>query len=272
MAIGSSSKNTKFILERIGLLKQFEGAISDGTNISKSKPDPEPVSGKIQFSFSHKVDGKPVVYDTMIYQNEAGNSYLVDNIQYFVSDFRLWKNGTALLLDQWEDIHYVDTDIPDTWQYNPADNIPAGAFDSITFVFGITEQKNISFMFVNPPESFMFWPEYLGGGYHYMKLNGKWKDMQNVVRPFNFHLGIGQTYNDAGVITGFVQNWFSVRLPGSAITISENQTTRVAITMNIEQWFKDPNLWDFNYWGGDIMENQDAMHSAIENGKNVFSL
>lgn len=40
MAIGSSSKNTKYILERIGLLDAFD-AISDGTNITKSKPDPE---------------------------------------------------------------------------------------------------------------------------------------------------------------------------------------------------------------------------------------
>lgn len=41
IAIGSSSKNSKFILERVGLLERFSGRISDGTNISKSKPDPE---------------------------------------------------------------------------------------------------------------------------------------------------------------------------------------------------------------------------------------
>lgn len=40
LAIGSSSKNTKFILERIGLADYFD-AVSDGTNISRSKPDPE---------------------------------------------------------------------------------------------------------------------------------------------------------------------------------------------------------------------------------------
>ena len=40
MAIGSSSKNTKLILSRIGLA-QFFDAISDGTNITRSKPDPE---------------------------------------------------------------------------------------------------------------------------------------------------------------------------------------------------------------------------------------
>lgn len=40
LAIGSSSKNAKFILERVGLLDAFD-AISDGTNITRSKPDPE---------------------------------------------------------------------------------------------------------------------------------------------------------------------------------------------------------------------------------------
>ena len=40
LSIGSSSKNAKFILERIELLDAFD-AISDGTNITRSKPDPE---------------------------------------------------------------------------------------------------------------------------------------------------------------------------------------------------------------------------------------
>ncbi|WP_018750145.1 beta-phosphoglucomutase [Paenibacillus sanguinis] len=40
LAIGSSSQNARFILKRIGLGDFFD-AVSDGTNISKSKPDPE---------------------------------------------------------------------------------------------------------------------------------------------------------------------------------------------------------------------------------------
>lgn len=40
LAIGSSSKNAKFILEKIRIMDAFD-AISDGTNIKKSKPDPE---------------------------------------------------------------------------------------------------------------------------------------------------------------------------------------------------------------------------------------
>lgn len=40
LAVGSSSKNAKFILQKTGLDEYFD-AISDGTNIKKSKPDPE---------------------------------------------------------------------------------------------------------------------------------------------------------------------------------------------------------------------------------------
>ena len=40
LAIGSSSRNTPYILERIGLSSFFD-AVSDGNNITHSKPDPE---------------------------------------------------------------------------------------------------------------------------------------------------------------------------------------------------------------------------------------
>ena len=40
LAIGSSSKNTPFILGQIGLKDYFD-AVSDGNNITHSKPDPE---------------------------------------------------------------------------------------------------------------------------------------------------------------------------------------------------------------------------------------
>lgn len=40
LAIGSSSKNTPLILERTDMAKYFD-AVSDGNNITHSKPDPE---------------------------------------------------------------------------------------------------------------------------------------------------------------------------------------------------------------------------------------
>ncbi len=48
IALGSSSKNAKFILEKVELLSLFD-EISDGTNITKSKPDPEVFSMAAKF-------------------------------------------------------------------------------------------------------------------------------------------------------------------------------------------------------------------------------
>ena len=39
-AVGSSSKNTRFILERTDLLSAFDG-VADGNDVQRSKPDPE---------------------------------------------------------------------------------------------------------------------------------------------------------------------------------------------------------------------------------------
>ncbi len=48
IAIGSSSKNAKFILSRIGLSDYFD-AISDGENITRTKPDPQVFTMAAQF-------------------------------------------------------------------------------------------------------------------------------------------------------------------------------------------------------------------------------
>lgn len=48
LAIGSSSKNAKFILQQVDLADPFD-AVSDGTNITHSKPDPEVFLKAAQF-------------------------------------------------------------------------------------------------------------------------------------------------------------------------------------------------------------------------------
>lgn len=243
-----------------------------GSSCSKPKPPVERAS-KVMINFTQSVGDQPLQTDTMKYVNAAGNPYLVSEIQYFISDVCLHKaNGDSLLLTKWDDIHYVDTDLPDTWVYNIKDSIPAGTYSAVSFTFGINEAKNKSLLFVNPPESDMFWPEYLGGGYHYMKLNGKWRAPDNVIHPFNFHLGIGQTYDSTGQVTGFIQNYFFVTLPSSAFSINNGQTTQISLNMDVNEWFENPEVFDFNVWGGDIMQNQAAMHVGCENGHNVFSV
>ncbi|MBL7139010.1 MAG: hypothetical protein ISS17_09575 [Bacteroidales bacterium] len=239
----------------------------------KETPPDEQSQQKIILSFDFRVDGEKLQTDTMIYINEAGNHYLVNEIQFFISDVTLHHtDGSTYLIQEWKDIHYIDSDLPETQTWNVFDNIPAGSYQSISFTFGINEEKNQSLMFLNPPESFMFWPQYLGGGYHYMKLNGKWLDENQQISPFNFHLGIGQIYYSyPDSITGFVQNYFQITLPNSSFTMEKNQTKEILLIMNIENWFRSPNTYDHDKWGGNIMQKQDAMRLACENGQDVFT-
>jgi hypothetical protein len=239
----------------------------------KKEGDPNDLYGHIALKFEHRLNGKPLVYDQMIYENKAGNEYLVNEIQYFISDVTLQDaEGNKFILDAWKDIFYIDTDLPETHLHEFPDELTPGKYTLHSFTFGISAEKNQSLMFVNPPESLMFWPELLGGGYHYMKLNGKWLDTLGQISPFNFHLGIGQVYvSYPDVIDHYVQNYFDVTLSCPDFEIKAEQTTQLTIVMNVENWFQSPNIYNHDDWGGDIMQNQEAMHLACENGWDVFS-
>jgi hypothetical protein len=236
-------------------------------------PTPGPSTGQISIRFHHYCDGAPLDFDLRKYVNGAGNEYMVNEIQYFISDVILHRSEGNIRIDEWKDIHYVDTDIPSTHEWQVFDAIPEGDYTGISFTFGICEEKNQSLMFTDPPESLMFWPQYLGGGYHYMKLNGKWLDTNGLERPFDFHLGIGQVYDaETGNITGFIQNYFEVVVPGSGFSIEAGQLSEIDLVMQVDRWFVDPNTYDHNDWGGDIMQKQAAMKLACENGHDVFKV
>lgn len=241
----------------------------------KPTEEPDNSAGKLHISFQHMVEGEQLHFDTLIYVNEAGNPYLVNEIQYFISDVKLFGKKGVKLIDDWKDIHYVDTDIADTWEWEVYDEINPDDYDSISFVFGFEPEKNLSFMFVNPPEKDMFWPEFLGGGYHYMKLNGKWlpAGQSHETIPFDFHLGRGQEYYSyPDSITGYIENQFNVSLPASDFSIHSGETISLVITMHIEKWFMEPFVYDHDVYGGYIMQNQEAMNRVKNNGHNVFSI
>jgi len=220
-----------------------------------------------QFVFQHNVNGSELQRGIMNHTNQAGNVYEVDELQYFISEITLTKtDGQLVKITSDNSIHYVDTDVPSSLKWNPKDMIPAGDYKSISFVFGINEAKNKTGLFVNPPERDMFWPDMMGGAYHYMKMNGKWKAVGDVITPFNLHLGIGMNMDG----TVFYQNYFTVALPLNFHTGSLGNV--FTVTMNIEKWFEAPNVWDWNAIGGQIMMNQAAMRKAAENGANAFQV
>ena len=132
----------------------------------------KPVGG-VRVDFSFVVDGEPLLQDTVQYTNAAGNRYGVTEAQYFISRVVLTRSdGTQVGLKADREAHYVDADILSTLTWLPADEMPAGHYTEVTFVFGLAPDLNVSYAYPNAPENAMSWPDILGGGYHYMKING----------------------------------------------------------------------------------------------------
>lgn len=266
-------KNSK----RLWLKTLFRLIILPGLMWSCEDKEPELKARGIQFHFDHKINGEALVFNSMQYTNAAGNPYEVKEIMYFISEIKLYQNnGNIISTGNLNDIHYTDTKLPETQEWLITGDFPTGSYDSLSFTFGIRSSKNKSFMFVNPPEVNMAWPEALGGGYHYLMLNGWWRDTVGLRRPFDFHLGIGQIYRNntgqVGDIIEFIDNSFSVNVPGTSFVIEEEKFTKLKLVMNVERWFVSPLIYDHNIWGGAIMQNQDAMHMGCVNGKDVFTL
>ena len=99
MSIGSSSKNTRYILERIGLGDFFD-AVSDGTNITRSKPDPEVFLKAAEF-LGEKPENCLVVEDAVagIQAAKAGGMYAAgigEAMKYNETDYPITRFAELL--------------------------------------------------------------------------------------------------------------------------------------------------------------------------------
>ncbi|MCL2247221.1 MAG: hypothetical protein FWC10_08965 [Lentimicrobiaceae bacterium] len=227
--------------------------------------------GSIEFFFTHTVDGNPVQFNQLSYTTAAKNPYLINEIKYFISKlFLIDTDGNSIEIKQNDGIHYVDCSIENSLRWK-IDEIPERDYTTISFVFGLDENNNKSNRFVNPPESNFSWPDPIGGGYHYMQINGKFVNKEGALLNMNIHTGIGQLYNENHEITQFVHNYFTVTLPFKFFVGVDNTTT-LSLNMEIQHWFDTPNLYDFNEFGTGIMQNQKAQEMLKKNGENVFDV
>jgi len=238
----------------IALLSVMAGILQMACN---SSPDIAPMVD-VNLNFSHLMNSQPVQLDKLIYQNSLGQDFSIKTIKYFISDVKLYKADGQVF--EFPDIHYVNIRTPETLTYRFSEKIPEGKYTGISFVYGLTKEENISGRFPDPPESLMEWPEILGGGYHYMKLEGEYK-MANEVLFFNFH---------ARMLDG-VSNEIHIYDLDHPFSVT-SKALNLDIAMEIQHWFTNPNDWDFTYFGPNIMSNAEAQQAIHENGKDVFSI
>jgi hypothetical protein len=220
------------------------------------KKKTESKDAKVSFSFNHYIDNHPLEFDTIKYSNEAGNHYGVSTLKYFVSDFVLTNtDGNSI---NFNGAFFVDAKEIENNTFISATTIPAGTYNKLSFIFGLNEDKNVNAAFPNPPENNMEWPIPLGGGYHYMKLEGKF-DSVNTIKNYQAHTGRLME----------VPHFINISISDLNLLIDGSDKT-INLDMDINKWWIGPNTLDLNNISG-IMGNEEIQTKLMENGSDIFS-
>ncbi|HHB79923.1 MAG TPA: hypothetical protein ENK85_11880 [Saprospiraceae bacterium] len=222
--------------------------------------DKDPKPADVQIDFKTYVKSDEAVQNELIYHTAVGHYYSLLNLRYYLTHISLVKDdGTVVELKK---AHLRDIHVPATKTIEAAD-VAAGHYTAMTFTFGIKKAENIvTFLDNTLANQNMYWPEQLGPGkFHYMKLEGQYYCGNDTctVNNYAFHLGptFGADYS------------FDVSQPID-LTI-DGEKKFLEIRMDIDQWFHDPNDYDFDGWGPGIMNKPAAQEIARANGHNVFS-
>lgn len=239
----------KYLYLAIGFSSIFSCTKTETTVVEPATP-----KGILNIQIAHEVDGNSLVFDSMIYQNKANNLYSISKVNYYISNVKLWgKNNSDYLFDS---IMFIDASLKSI-NLNLS-RVPVGNYQSISFNIGIDAARNIHNAIPNSPENIsMLWPDVMGGGYHFLKLEGKYLDSLKNEKGIAIHIGLNSSLVNHHPIN-------------SDIKIVENNTSSVKLAMNLNEWFMNPYTFDFNRDGNYTMGDSTAMNFIKNNGNDVF--
>lgn len=214
---------------------------------------PVPTTGDLAINVGYHIDGKQLLFDSLMYTNAAGNIYSVTKVHYYLSRFRLYSEGEIKYVS--DTIVYVDAQQFMSVTFR---NMPVTTYDSVSFHIGLDEAQNMSNSLPATTENInMGWPDVMGGGYHFLKLEGHWMDTTGKL-GYAMHIG----KNGFLVKSGVKKN----------ITIRGGKTSDIKLMMNINEWFENPHTYNLAKDGVYSMGNAPLMKMLSENGSDVFTL
>lgn len=217
----------------------------------------------ITFTFTNQVNNEGLELNNLKYENLAGNRFSVEKLQYLISDVILRKKDGGIV--SFEGYHFVDVTDPATDTYEAGFTIEEGDYTGISFVFGFRDEDNISGAYPELNILSWSWPEMLGGGYHFMKLEGRFIDSETNISTYATHMGTAREITSSGNVMH--SNFVEVDLEHD-FTISGSATIRIG--MEVSNWYSDPHIWDLNVLDNLIMPNFEAQTMLRENANNVF--
>jgi len=140
----------------------------------------------VTISFNHFVGNDKLKLDSIIYKNDLGQSFTIENFKYYISNIHLKNtNGKDFNLNE---TFFINEDEETTKQIN-LKTIPKGEYTSIEFIIGVDSIHNCSGAQSGAldPVNAMFWA--WNTGYIFLKLEGKAPASKSPGHVFEFHIG-----------------------------------------------------------------------------------
>ena len=202
-------------------------------------------------------------FNTIQYTNGFGTSLSITRLRYLISQVSFTnQDGIKTIV---KDYHLVDLSQDNTLTINDI-LLPPGAYN-LKMRFGFTEATNTTSVYPDLNAASWNVPENLGGGYHYMQMEGRYLDTTDELFIYAYHT-ISAVQNPGPENT---REDTSIEIDLGEITVPQG-ATQINVNMRIDQWFENPNLWNLNELNGLLMGNYTAQKMMQENGQNVFSL
>lgn len=224
----------------------------------------------ITFNFSHFWEDVPIEtsdFANTTYTTSNGTDLIINDVRYVISDITLThESGVTTSLNEY---NLVDVDDEEGLSFTTSASILPGEYTNVTFRFGFSEEDNTTGAYPDLTSTNFDVGEALGGGYHYMQMNGIYINSNNVQSPFNYHtISAIDTFLP---VTDRVREDTSINFSVGSVSVEAN--TNINLSVDLAGWFKNPNDWDLNVWDTELMGNYEAQQDMFENGQFVvFSL
>jgi hypothetical protein len=220
----------------------------------------------VTLKFTHNWDGTPLTssdFNDFKFTTENGESLSINRLRYLLSNIRL-INGNDIYT--FSDYNLIDLESEKGLSLSLPQSIFSGSYE-LKFNFGFADVDNKDGVYQDLNSVSFDVPGMLGGGYHYMQFDGKYKDVNNADAGFNYHTIRAVNRTDPTNLI-FEDTSFEVDLG----TLSFINNAEITIKADISEWFKNPNTWNLNELNTVLMPNFEAQKLMSANGKSVFSL
>lgn len=231
--------------------------------------------GTVTVNLIHRAGNNLLQGERSDYKLGLGNvDYTVEKLTYYLSGFALTNvdgerisfptvalvdalNQTVLLNDAGDPTEGLKINLSD---------VPDGTYTSVSFIIGLNEIQNQTEGLPNLTDHInMAWPEPMGGGYHYMKFEGKFTNEQGEQEGFATHTG--RLSNTIKTEDYYIPVSLSLTEP---ITISGREAQSFTLAHDADEWFANPNNNALQAYPSMIMGNHDAQEVFRANGSTVF--